>query len=401
MARSNTPNGRRIDDLIVEAQKLSEPRNGIPAPPTHPATPHGHVFGEGPFEDLGDLERSKPPPWFDPGAGNTPIDDPDQEVPLLPDGTSVPDPSTQDQGAEGRIGTEALAYYAPFHFYGPSFWGIYIRDWGIAHLACTYKGSRVLTPSDAWILRGAYHFLLEHERFHFKTELAVTRFQFLSSTIGLYNGFFHDHRAGLLEEAMANASAYRELSGRAMTLGPTPLSGFVSFLERWMLTQPPGYRDYARWSQNSARYAKGKRILTTRIVELGRPVNPALLHADPYTLDLFSRSNYVRLPVRRVHDSRLTGLAHFKPFPKADGIQAFVNTRDHPPPHVHVEFIASGKVAKLRWPDLEPLDNISELSRTERRAVFGYLKEHHDKIYRKLQKAYPDSVLPPLLEDLN
>lgn len=121
-------------------------------------------------------------------------------------------------------------------------------------------------------------------------------------------------------------------------------------------------------------------------------------HADPYTLDLYTRSGFSMLPGRRVRDSRLSPLAYIQPFPKVNGLQAFVYTWDHPPPHVHIEFVASGWVAKLRWPDLEPLSRDSQLSRADRRAVCSYLVANHKGIHSKLQKAYPGISLPPLPE---
>ena len=400
MNRHDAQNEGRISALISDARRISNPVNRIPAPPSHAGASQGAILNGDQVSNVGELDRAEPPQWFDPQTDDPQIDATGEEVPLLSDDVEIPDPTSQDAQSIGRFGTEALAYYAPFHFYGPSHWGIYIRDWGVAHLACAYKGTRHLTPSDAWILRGAYRFLLEHEMFHFRTELAATRLEFLSAAHGLYNGHFHDRHAGWLEEAMANASAYRKLAEDANSSGSAMLLGFVAFLKDWMLTQPAGYRDYERWSRSNYYYAKGMRGLTARMLVLGPSGHPMLQHADPYTLDLYKRSDFSMLPVRRVRDSGLSAMAYFKPFPRANGLQAFVYTRDHPPPHVHIEFVATGRVVKLRWRDLEPLDRESRLSGSERRAVCSYLKSNRDDIHSKLLRTYPGSELPQLPEVL-
>jgi hypothetical protein len=396
MTRRSAANERRLGDLITRAHRLSNPINRTPQQPSQSAPPYGSIQEGIEGVNVGQCDRSEPPPWFDSRADEPPIEAPDEEVPLLPDDIDVPEPTPQEEQSAGRLGTEALAYYAPFHFYGPAHWGIYIRDWGLVHLVCAFKETRHLTSSDAWLLRGAYRFLLEHERFHFRTEIAATRLQFLAATQDLYKSHFYDPHAGWLEEAMANASAHGELTAEATMLGTPSLSPFVAFLEKWMLTQPAGYRDYGIWSRSRYHYAKGMRGLTARMLELGSPGHPMLQHADPYTLDLYKRSDYSLLPVRRVRDSGLAALAFFKPFPRTHGLQAFVYTRDHPPPHVHVEFVARGRVVKLQWPDLKPLDPDSQLSGSDRRAVCNYLTANHDDIFLKLQKTYPGTSLSPL-----
>jgi hypothetical protein len=395
MARRDAQNDRRINDLITEAQRVSNPLDRIPAPPSHYGIAVGSIFGDG-LPEIGELDRSEPPPWFEPNS-NEGLDASDDEGPPIPDECEVPTPSPQDAAAPGRIGTEALAYYAPFHFYGPGRWGIYIRDWGLTYLACVYKGNSHLAPADTWILRGAYRFLLEHERFHFRTEVAATRLHFMTGSPNLYNAHFHDRYASWLEEGMANASAYRELMGGPFSPISPMLKDFVDFLGSWMQTQPSGYRHYEQWSRSDYYYARGMRATTARLLELDVTHQPMLRHADPYTLDLNKRSSsYSFLPVRRVHDSGCAILSSFKPFPKANGMQAFVYTRDHPPPHVHVEFIGSGRMIKVRWPDLGLLDKNLRISNAEHQAVRNYLAANEDEIRAKLQRVYPEENVAAL-----
>jgi hypothetical protein len=72
----------------------------------------------------------------------------------------------------------ALAFYAPFHFYQPYQWGIYIRDFGIVYLASKFLGRRTLTTADNWVLRCAYEFPCSTSISIFKPSLLLAAMKF-------------------------------------------------------------------------------------------------------------------------------------------------------------------------------------------------------------------------------
>ena len=124
------------------------------------------------------MDRPPPPPWFEPKQHWDDREPPSQgdELPLLETEAEVAEPSQEERTLIETYGVDALAYYAPFHFYRRG-WGIYVRDYGIALLASRFLGKSRLAPSDNWALRCAYWFLFEHEYFHFQTELAASRYE--------------------------------------------------------------------------------------------------------------------------------------------------------------------------------------------------------------------------------
>lgn len=69
-------------------------------------------------------------------------------------------------------------------------------------------------------------------------------------------------------------------------------------------------------------------------------------------------------------------------------MQVLVYTRDHPPPHIHVEFMDSDKVARLEWPSLTPLRGEPTLSAREEKNLQAYVQDHYKDIDRKVQKVF-------------
>src|SRR5256885_4456701 len=144
----------------------------------------------------------------------------------------VPTPDEPDHVADGTT-AEVFAFYLPFHFYR-STWGIYIRLAGVWKLA-----RRLALPKkvpDLSVLACAYKFLLEHERHHFCEEYAASRIEVVTAQSS-YREYFRDVDATEHEEAVANASAMRELQRYAD-------ARVVTAVVSWMGSQPSGYRDF-------------------------------------------------------------------------------------------------------------------------------------------------------------
>lgn len=129
---------------------------------------------------------------------------------------------------------DLLAYYLPFHFYGPKTWGIYMLESGVVRLATS------LSPAAAWpeLLEAVFLALLVHEQFHASAEAGATR---MESLVGreVHRHAASDVRARLREEAMANAQAARSIRKAFPHVSPA--------LERLMVQWPEGYRDFARF----------------------------------------------------------------------------------------------------------------------------------------------------------
>ncbi len=253
--RSNIRRDRSIFELVDEVQSYSNPQDAIPSPPVD-KRPDPRSFVREPPPGRDGPDRHRPPDWFKPkDTEPAAIDDLGTDLPAVPEDTEVEIPAGNEDQEVATTGVEALAYYAPFHFYARR-WGIYIRDFGLADLACKFLGRRKLTSADNWVLECAYHFLLQHEYFHFQTEVGVSRYEILlfqgalSSEMYLdhvYLRHFLDRESSWLEESVANARGYQALARTLKAIPSADLASFTSFLASWMKTQPPGYRYYDRW----------------------------------------------------------------------------------------------------------------------------------------------------------
>jgi hypothetical protein len=174
MAPNTAVNDQRIADLIDQAQEYSNPTSQTPTPPSITFPPLGEADELLVGEEAPQLDRAPRPPWFQPiqhidDRDSRPANENSAEVPIIDGDGEISEPSDDEKSRIGASGIDALAYYAPFHFYRRNHWGIYIRDYGIAYLASRFLGRKTLTRSDNWALRCAHWFLVEHEYFHFQT----------------------------------------------------------------------------------------------------------------------------------------------------------------------------------------------------------------------------------------
>ena len=155
-----------------------------------------------------------------------------------------------------------------------------------------------------------------------------------------------------------------------------------------MKTQPKGYRDYDQWCRNSKDMHKGRSALTSKIHDNSR--YGSLRYVSSEVLRPYDNADYSRIPVVRVHNSRIPWLRSARLFPKSNGVQVMVHTHEHPPPHIHAEFLNSNNVVRIEWPSLSPLRGEPELSAREEKNLRSYLESYQDDILEKLRKVYPD-----------
>jgi hypothetical protein len=171
--------------------------------------------------------------------------DEDRDSYLLPDGDAGILFDIED------FGLEAIAYYVSFHV-RPHRWGIFLSVERLEQLAAEVFDP--LPATDAEKLLIAYQMVIDHELFHYWTDIAATEAEFVTR-LPVYLPYLRLHPdlsspLAQIEEALANARAWRRLrtkeakahAGAAMDL------------------QPPGYRDWSNYRSPRA-FLEGKREL--------------------------------------------------------------------------------------------------------------------------------------------
>mgnify|MGYP001184281447 FL=1 len=184
-------------------------------------------------------------------------------------------PGNQLHGLVEEFGIEILAYYIPFHFHHPDRpWGIYLRTVGIDHVR---QRLMEIAGRDGHNFRNlaiptnvAEHILLLHELKHHAIEVAFTRVELLDNTRNEYQQYITRKRnhIGLHgnTEAICNAnvathsSIFRTDWERPQLMPPTPPNVIIKldwndYVRTFMLGQPAGYRDFARFTGFSSEQA--------------------------------------------------------------------------------------------------------------------------------------------------
>ena len=189
---------------------------------------------------------------------------------------------------------------------------------------------------------------------------------------------------------MANARAHRFLDEHEDALLTfTRIQQFKGFAAAWMQKQGTGYRHFHMWCRTSSAFQKGRAAMTKRLHEISCYSRRHLLRVSSEILRPYENADYSRVPVVRVPDSRISWLGAARLFPKFLGMQVMVHTRDHPPPHIHIEFLKNSKNVRLKWRSLEPLDGEPELSEREKKAVDAYVRKYEAEIQKKCTRSTP------------
>jgi len=176
-----------------------------------------------------------------------------------------------DQLIENQ-GTDALAWYRPFHMAPQEKWGITILDRGIWYVARKLAAELYSAPygdEDAIMhCRDiAKDFLYYHEIFHFKVELVATVMEKINPNEALYAGYWkpqtnrewfgsevksNRQAKAPLEEALANSYALHkvcsEISGRERR------SKVKKAIKQFMKMQPEGYRHAEKFPYNGKKW---------------------------------------------------------------------------------------------------------------------------------------------------
>ncbi|MBM4087464.1 MAG: hypothetical protein FJ272_21940 [Planctomycetes bacterium] len=275
------------------------------------------------------------------------------------------------------MGTDALAFWVPFHFYRER-WGIYIRLTGVLYLAPVLKGGG-LGPGDEPYLNLAERILFWHEWTHGAVEIACTRAELVART-SLYQPYYDDFEAFLHEEAICNAQALV----RTAYHGPPDAH---SRAEDWMGRQGPGYRDFGQWTDRLWRgMDRAGRLMLKPLRRHNRKAS------GPTKTFLFHEVDRYHVVATRINDMPPSPVSVLRPFPKAFGIQVLVHTNDHPPPHIHIQMPPGGPETKYVWPDLVPVDGQPPLPGKGEKFLGRYMEDYGTQIGERLRRVYGEAV---------
>lgn len=135
---------------------------------------------------------------------------------------------------------DCLAFYLPFHYYYPTWWGVYLLLEGVVWLAGEIVRRSGCTVSGYQAMQAARLFLYHHEAFHHKTECFATRLELTHRKPFYKTGFERLYQktfgtVDCLEEGLANASALGDSNKKMRDHAvDDALKGYVR-------DSPPGY----------------------------------------------------------------------------------------------------------------------------------------------------------------
>lgn len=170
---------------------------------------------------------------------------PTMDIPDVP-GPAFPGRPRRSRSGRNVPPPDCLAFYLPFHFFHPEWWGIYLFFEGVQSL-----GERLLKASggrlelkEAWV--AARTFLYRHEAFHHRVESFATRLE-VTHRGPLYRGGFDQLFRELVdrgegpEEALATAYAYRECVGNLFEPNSEKRQALARGLEEYIRESGPPY----------------------------------------------------------------------------------------------------------------------------------------------------------------
>lgn len=227
---------------------------------------------------------------------------------------------------------ERCAWYAPMHYYGRS-WGIYLSEGCVIRIAMEIGSfARDLPRTFATVrhLKSAAFFtLFLHEHFHHKVEGFGIRLALSDRSSPdhylRYDSAVYRPTLGTddnLEEALANADAYRRLS--TSPYSRVLPAGVRAAVRRWMewrfqYVDPPGYRMARHYLRDNA-FVSAAELLQTQLFEgsLMPSSNPSHWKAGPHMLRSvypITSNIYVVVPMGTPSSFPTTGPPHTMPLP--------------------------------------------------------------------------------------
>lgn len=175
--------------------------------------------------------------------------EPTSEMPDFGEGGSFPGaPQTQHQWKMVPP-PDALAFYFPFHYFHPHWWGVYLVLEGVHDLAAYLRrrSKSRLEAYEAFVT--ARLFLYGHEAFHHTIEAFATRLE-ITHRVPLYREGFERLFTRVfgtddcVEEALATAYGYQKVKQRAFRKpnDRRKREGALDALSKYIEECPPGYQ---------------------------------------------------------------------------------------------------------------------------------------------------------------
>jgi predicted RNA binding protein YcfA (HicA-like mRNA interferase family) len=206
-------------------------------------------------------------------------------------------------------GFEAMAWYAPYHFYDEETWGIYFDSAKLDQFAWViFEGLRAdkykskINPME---LAGhmAFGSVYAHEMFHAKVEAILSWLEITSSAArflkykkNVYDKMFLTE--GCLEEALANWSSFQWVETYASQNSLENVDKLLNCFKQNLDLSPPGYRNWRRGSDADYWRVFSTQIATglTECSNLNAPLPTAGLFKEPFPFHFLT----VDIPVRFV-----------------------------------------------------------------------------------------------------
>ncbi|MGH7724245.1 MAG: type II toxin-antitoxin system HicA family toxin [Candidatus Eiseniibacteriota bacterium] len=231
---------------------------------------------------------------------------PDSDLPRFGDGAAFPGaPATHHGGSTPP--PDALAFYLPFHYFHPTWWGVYLVLEGVHWLAqqLTVNSSGALSGRDSMI--AARIFLYGHEAFHHAVEVFATRLE-ITHRSPLYREPFERWfrmtfgTSKCVEETLATAYGYRKVKERAFRKPNDPGKRQVALdaLRQYIRTCAPGYAEADRVLETRA-FTDTRALFAEENHRFALPsipgCDPAIWHSSPQAFTglsrVTSRVNYI------------------------------------------------------------------------------------------------------------
>lgn len=357
--------------LIAAIQQRSPPGERMPPRPERLEADKGtsEIRSIDDYDPLvpPDWERPDPPHWLrDLKFGGPTIIrvEPNDEITLETGDTAgdtlavAPGSRDRDSPGQNRRGAtlpfDASAYYLPFHYYR-SDWGVYLLASGILDLVGELIRHRLRLKPERWLIGFAARALWLHELFHHRAEIACSRLELPlpapRAGASNYSDYFHDRIGSFYEEAIANAYVARNIERYYKDIEETEEFVTARFALLDVMDHQP--KPYGLWHQRvgNGPYGRGRDTLINRMFQRWLPSSPApaaILGSALY----FGHPHHEAeaCPVYMVLDQTGPLIRVGKPFPKFVGLQVFVHSNDHRPPHFHVRDLDSGNETRYLWP---------------------------------------------------
>jgi hypothetical protein len=158
-----------------------------------------------------------------------------------------------------------------------------------------------------------------------------------------------------------------------------------------MRRQGPGYRDFEEWGARR-KFARGENRAAIFMTDPLLKPSPKT-SGEPHRFLFRGALDYRSVPIRRLLDTDGADASVVRPFPHELGMQVFVYSRDHDPPHFHIKLLSRDLETRYAWPSLQPLKGDLRLTGSNAKSLTEYWTRHKRSIEQKLRAVYPDAAL--------